>query len=144
EFGPKGVAFLAVDANRQDSVTQLARLAKTHKLPFPLLKDVGNVVADQFGAVRTPEVFVLDVRRHLRYRGRVDDQYGVDYAPPKPTRRDLALALEELLAGKPVSRPVTRPAGCLIGRVRLPDAKSEVTYTKHVAAILRRRCTRCH
>jgi peroxiredoxin len=144
EFGPKGVAFLAVDANRQDSVTQLARLAKTYKLPFPLLKDVGNVVADRFGAVRTPEVCVLDGRRVPRYRGRIDDQYGVDYARPKPTRRDLARALEELLAGKPVSRPVTRPVGCLIGRVRRPDANSAVTYTKHVAAILQRRCTRCH
>ena len=43
---------------------------------FPLLKDPGNEVADDFGAQRTPEVFVLDADRKVRYRGRIDDQYG--------------------------------------------------------------------
>jgi peroxiredoxin len=144
EFGPKGVAFLGVDANRQDSITRIARLVKDYQVPFPLLKDVGNVVADQFGALRTPEVFVLDGRRIIRYRGRIDDQYGIDYTRRKPIRRDLAQALEELLAGKPVSRPVTKPAGCLIGRVRRGSAEGVVTYTKHIARILQQRCANCH
>ena len=42
----------------------------------PLLKDVNNVIADQFGAIRTPEMFVLDADRVVRYWGRVDDQFG--------------------------------------------------------------------
>jgi peroxiredoxin len=147
EFGPKGVAFLGVDANRQDSITRIARLVKDLQIPFPILKDVGNVVADQFGALRTPEVFVLDGRRVLRYRGRIDNQFGIGYSRPKPTSRDLAQALEELLAGKPVSKPETKPAGCLIGRVRKPgsgSSKSAVTYARHIAPVLQRHCVKCH
>ena len=55
---------------------------------FLCLRDPGNVVADQFGAARTPEVFMLDRQRVVRYRGRIDDQYGftdgVGYQRPAP------------------------------------------------------------
>ena len=91
--------------------------AKTHDIKFPLLKDVGNHVADQLGAERTPEVFVLDRQRIVRYRGRIDDQYLVGRQRKAATREDLALAIEELLAGKPVSQSVTEAPGCRIGRV---------------------------
>src|SRR5579871_788079 len=129
EYGPRGVAFVAVDSNQQDSLAQMAHLARVHKIDFPLLKDPGNVVADQFGAQRTPEVFVLDHGFVLRYRGRIDDQYGIGYLRPAAKERDLANALDDLLAGKPVSRPVTEASGCLIGRVQRRPARGEITYT---------------
>jgi peroxiredoxin len=144
EFAPKGVAFLGINANQHDALSAIAQQAQVHKIPYPILKDVDNRVADQFGAVRTPEVFVLDGQRVVRYWGRIDDQYGVGYARPKANRRDLAAALEELLASKPVSRPVVEPVGCFIGRVQRQPALSEVTYTKHIAPILQRRCVTCH
>lgn len=144
EFEPKGVAFLGIISNRQDSISKIAQLAKEQKVTFPLLKDVGNVVADQFEAQRTPEVFVLDDKRIVRYRGRIDDQFGISYARPKPTRRDLAIALDELLAGKSVSQPVTEVEGCYIGRVKRPSAQAPVTYTKHVAGVLNKHCVSCH
>jgi peroxiredoxin len=147
EFEPKGVAFLGIDANQQDGVTQIARLAREHHVDFPILKDVGNAVADQMGAQRTPEAFVLDEKRAVRYWGRVDDQYGVDFSRPQPTRRDLAIALEELLAGKPVSQPVRSPEGCFIGRLRQVASASgigDVTYSKQIARILQARCVTCH
>src|SRR5262249_4687977 len=100
EFEPKGVAFIGINANQQDSVTAINHFARLHDISFPILKDVANVLADQMGAVRTPEAFVLDSGRVVRYRGRIDDQYGVGYGRPKIGRRDLAIALEELLAGK--------------------------------------------
>jgi peroxiredoxin/mono/diheme cytochrome c family protein len=144
EYEPRGVAFLAIDSNKQDSLAELAHFARKHKIDFPLLKDPGNVVADRFGARRTPEVFVLDAGRVVRYRGRIDDQYGVGYARPAPRQRDLAAALDELLAGKPVSQPVTEPAGCFIGRVEPRVPHGEVTYSGQVAGILQRRCAGCH
>ena len=129
--GRDGVAFLAIDANQQDSLAQLAHLARIHQIEFPLLKDPGNAVADRFGAVRIPEVFVLDGGRAIRYRGRVDDQYGIGYARPAPQHNDLSAALEELLAGKPVSRPLTAASGCLIGRVqRQPRAETLLTRNR--------------
>jgi peroxiredoxin len=144
ELEPKGVAFLGIDANQQDGLTQIAQLAKAHRVEFPILKDVGNAVADQLEAQRTPEVFVLDESRVVRFWGRVDDQYGIDYARPKPTRRDLAVALEEILAGKPVSKPEAAPEGCFIGRVQQSPSKGDVTYSKQIARILQSRCVTCH
>ena len=123
-FETKGVAFFGVDANQQDGVTAMARFANENDLPFPLLKDVGNELADRLGVERTPEVFVLDAERVIRYRGRVDDQFGFGVHRPRPTRRDLAAALEELLAGRAVAIAKTEPVGCRIGRVAASRARA--------------------
>lgn len=143
-YGPRGVAFVAINSNVHDSLAEIAASARTHGLEFPVLKDHGNQVADQFGATRTPEVFVLDRDRVIRYSGRIDDQYGVGYVREKPGRNELADALDELLAGKSVTRPRADPVGCLIGRVRKPEAGATVTYSNRIAHILRDRCVECH
>src|SRR5688500_10185447 len=74
KYAEQGVGCLGINANRQDSITEIAAYARIHDLKFPVLKDVGNVVADQLGAARTPEVFLLDHDRVVRYHGRIDDQ----------------------------------------------------------------------
>ena len=113
-YEKKGVAFFGVDANQQDAPSALARFAREHDLPFPLLKDVGNELADRLGVERTPEVFVLDAGRVVRYRGRVDDQFGFGVHRPSPD------------APRP-RRGTRRPAGRPSGRHaadrarRLPD-----------------------
>ncbi len=144
EFADRDVAFLAINSNVQDTPTEMAAFAGAHDLNFPLLKDAGNMVADQLGAERTPEVFVLDKDHVVRYRGRIDDQYGVGYQRIHVTRRDLAIALDELLAGQAVSTPDTQSPGCIIGRVRDVEPHGDITYTGHVAEILNRRCVECH
>src|SRR5262245_45009726 len=68
-FEPRGVRFVGINSSRRDTITDLAAYARRHQIGFPLLKDVGNVIADRFGAKRTPEVFVLDQRRVVRYHG---------------------------------------------------------------------------
>jgi peroxiredoxin/mono/diheme cytochrome c family protein len=145
DYSKKGVAFLGINSNSQDGLERVADHARQHAIPFPVLKDVGNKVADQFGAQRTPEAFVLDGGRRIRYRGRIDDQFGIDYARPgKPSRRDIAVALDELLAGEPVSVPATTALGCRIGRAAKPKADGTVTYAKHIARILQKNCQECH
>ena len=144
EFGPRGVAFLAIDANSQDSLAEIAAYAQTHKITFPVLKDAGNAVADQMGAVRTPEVFVLDRERTIRYWGRIDDQYVVGRQRPAPTREDLRVALEELLAGKAPSVSETAAIGCHIGRVPKQTPIGDVTYSNQIARLLQKRCVECH
>jgi peroxiredoxin len=144
KFAPRGVAFVGIDANQQDSISELAQYAKIHDIKFPLLKDVGNHVADQLGATRTPEVFVVDRQRIVRYRGRIDDQYLVGRQRKAATREDLATALEELLAGKLVSQNVTDAPGCRIGRVHKADPAAAVNYSKHVAPLLNTHCVECH
>jgi peroxiredoxin len=144
EYAPRGVTFLGVNSNVQDSVPEIAEYARQHGIDFPMLKDVKNRLADSIGAERTPEVFVLDAERKIRYRGRIDDQYGVGYVRSEPQRSDLKAALDELLDGKEVSTPATESVGCHIGRAKKPQSNAAVTYSNQVARILQNRCVECH
>jgi peroxiredoxin/mono/diheme cytochrome c family protein len=143
-YEAQGVQFVGINANQQDSLAEIGHYVREQNIVFPMLKDPGNVVADQFGAKRTPEAFVLDSKGVVRYWGRIDDQYGVGYARGEPTKSFLATALDQLLAGKEVSQPASEPVGCFIGRVHRTKPTGEVTYTKHIAGILHKHCVRCH
>jgi thiol-disulfide isomerase/thioredoxin len=146
EFGERGVSFIAINANRQDTPARVAEHARKNAIPFPVLVDPGNKVADAFGAKRTPEAFLLSPGGgKVLYHGRIDDQFGLEYRRPgKPTRRDLACAIEEVLAGKKVSVPQTAVAGCLIGRAPTPRTEGAITYTRQVSRILQKNCQECH
>jgi peroxiredoxin len=144
QYAEKGVAFLGVDANVHDTPTKLTAYVNSYRIEFPLLVDAGNALADQIGATRTPEVFVLDAGGVVRYHGRIDDQFIVGAPRDKPGRRDLALAIDELLAGKEVSVASTPFTGCLIAKVRNIEPHGEITYAGHVAAIINRHCVECH
>jgi len=152
-YQDQGVTFIAIDSNRQDSIVELGGFAQRHEIEFPVLKDPSNEVADLFGAERTPEVFVLDSSGAIRYRGRIDDQYGqhvghdnkrISYQHTHPKRKDLAVALDELLAGKDVSVALTKAPGCLIGRIPDVEPSGDVTYSNQVSRILQKRCVECH
>jgi peroxiredoxin len=143
-YGSRGVAFLGINANAQDSLADVAAYVRRHKIPFPIVKDPDQDIADRLGAVRTPEAFVLDQTRTVLYRGRIDDQYSVGVQRAGPTRRDLAEALDEILSGRAVSRPVVAPAGCLIGREPRVRPRGTITYAGQVGDIVRRRCAGCH
>ncbi len=144
QFADQSVAFIGINSNTQDSNTELSNYAERYKIRFPLLKDVGNHVADAMQAERTPEVFVLDEDRKVRYHGRIDNQYGVGVSRDTVQRHHVAVAVEELLAGKPVSLPKTKPVGCYIGRVKKSKPTGDVTYSNHIAAIFNKRCVECH
>jgi len=144
KFAAQNVALVGINSNQQDSLLDIETYVKTHKLSFPVLKDLKNVVADQMGAVRTPEAFVLDQDRAIRYWGRIDDQYVVGRKREGATRNDLVLAVESLLAGKPIEVATTEAPGCHIGRIHAPRADSKVTYSKDIAAVLNKNCVGCH
>jgi peroxiredoxin len=144
EYAGKGVQFVGINANRTDSAQRVADHAKKHAIPFPMLKDPNNAVADQFGARRTPEVFLLDASGMVRYQGRIDDQYGIGFQRAKPTRRDLAVALDEVLSGNTVTQATTPVAGCVISRATPPKVNGPVTFSKHIARILQNNCQECH
>ena len=84
---------------------------------FPVLKDERNVVADEYGAQVTPEVFVLNPAGKLLYHGRIDD----DRKGTNIKHRDLQEALNALLAGKELSQPETKAFGCSIKRVEMTN-----------------------
>jgi peroxiredoxin len=144
EYAAKGVAFIAINANDHDGPAAIRDHARKFAIPFPVLRDENHVVADRFGAERTPEAFVLDSEFVVRYRGRIDDQYGVGFQRPQPSRRDLAIALDEVLAGKAVSQAKTIAPGCIIGRAPTAKAGGTVTYAKDVSRVVQQHCQECH
>ncbi|MFO0965684.1 MAG: redoxin domain-containing protein [Gemmataceae bacterium] len=144
EYGPKGVQFLGVNSNTQDSFKEMIEHAERMKIPFPMLKDERNVVADRLGAWRTPEAIVLDGARVIRYQGRISDRFGHEGARPMATRNDLEEAIKEVLAGKEVSTPRTAVSGCYIGRVTKTKKEGDITFVKHIAPLVQKHCQECH
>lgn len=140
----KGVPLWAINSNRQDTITQIGHFANRHHVTFPILKDPNGQIADRFGATRTPEAFVLDREQRVRYHGRIDDQYGVGVRRPEPKGTELADAVSDLLAGRPVRQPETKVEGCLIGRAPRVAPRGEITYSKQVARIVANHCLECH
>jgi len=144
-FEPKGVAFLVVNSNYQDSMDELAEARESFGLRVPLLKDEHNSAADAFGVMRTNEVFVLDSSRRILYHGAIDDQYGIGTQRPKADHAYLRDALDQTLAGNPISTPRTQAFGCIVGRDLKADGKSaKVTYHNQIARIFQQNCQSCH
>lgn len=144
EYREKGVQVIVSMSNRQDSIAEIAAFVRKHGLEMPVLKDAGNQLADQLGAERTPEVFVLDRDRIVRYWGRIDDQYGIGYAKETPENFDLKNAIDDLLAGREPRVAVTRSVGCILGRQKDADPHAGVTFSDEVIRIFNRRCVECH
>ncbi len=142
-YHDKGIHFVGINANPGDSADAIAKHVKEYAIPFPVLVDGKQSALTLFEASRTPEVFLLDGRNVVRYHGRIDDRYGLDYKRDEPRRHDLREALDEVLSGKKVSVSTTEIAGCKItpaGALK----KGDVTYARHVAPILQKNCVDCH
>lgn len=146
-YRARGIGFVGVNAVPEEDAAAAERHAREYGLPFPVLKDSRAALVTALDARVTPEVFLLDRERRVRYRGRIDDTYATrTQKRARPAERDLEAALEAVLAGKPVARPVTEALGCALVR---PGSAARVaagtpTYHKDVLPILQERCQGCH
>ena len=143
-YQAKGIAFLVVNSNSQDSMEEIAAHSKEWNLKIPVLKDKGNKAADGFGAYRTNETFLLDGQRRIVYHGAIDDQYGIGYQREAAAHNFLTDAIDQHLAGKAVETKVTAAAGCIIGRERAAQAKAKITYHNQIERIFQNSCQSCH
>lgn len=116
EYGPKNVGWVCVNANDatrypDDGMQPMKERARERGFPFPYLRDESQAFVRALGARFTPEVFVFDRERKLRYHGRIDDNHR---DPARVTSPDLKNALDALLAGRapPVSQ--TTAFGCSV------------------------------
>jgi peroxiredoxin len=114
DYRAKGVNVVGVNANSTETAEDVKSHAAEHKLAFVVLKDEGNKLADRLGARVTPEAFLLDAGGKLVYRGRIDNADPRQNQPV--TSDDLRNAIDETLAGKPVSKPEGNAFGCSIRR----------------------------
>jgi alkyl hydroperoxide reductase subunit AhpC len=116
EFQAKNVQLIAINSNEtnhypEDRFDEMIVRAKTKGFTFPYLRDEKQVVAKAFGATHTPQFFVFDEERRLRYTGKMDDNYQNPAMVKETYLRD---AVEALLAGNPVKVPETYSIGCTI------------------------------
>ncbi len=115
QYQPKGVNFYAIDPNDDaqyavESLAEMKARATEKGYPFPYLKDGDSAIAHAYGARVTPHVYVIDGGGTVRYRGYVDDSAKAE----ERRTQGLTSALEDLLAGRPVSNQTTRAFGCTI------------------------------
>jgi len=116
EYGGRGVRFVLINPNDavrypDDSFENMKRRAKEKDYPFPYLHDETQEIARAFDAACTPDIFVFDRERRLRYNGRIDDNWQ---EPEKVTRQDLRTVLDDLLAGRDISIDPVPSMGCSI------------------------------
>lgn len=115
------LGMIAVASRETETVEQLRAAAAQRRLTFPILHDPEGKIANQWFTQQTPRVFLVDTNRTLRYRGAIDNfKYPGDpeYVPY------LEPAIQQFLAGQPISRPETASFGCAIQSVyyNLPKA----------------------
>jgi peroxiredoxin len=112
-YGKRGVQLVLINSNDpylypEESYPRMVERAEEDGYTFPYLLDEGQRLARAYGPTRTFHAFVLDRDRRVRYEGRFDDAR----LPERVTTRDLADALEDVLAGRDVRVPRTKPFGC--------------------------------
>lgn len=116
DYAGRGVRFMLISSNDplkypDDSIEQMRRRAKDKAYPFPYLFDESQEVARAYGATRTPEIFLFDEQRVLRYHGAPDDNFD---DPAAVRHHYLREALDALLRSATPPDAETRPVGCTI------------------------------
>lgn len=142
------IGFVGINPNAGQSLDDMAAHAREYKLAIPFVKDEGAKVSRRLLFKVTPEVRLFDPAGKVVYQGRIDDRYRArGAAAGDVVRADLQIALDELLAKKPISTSRTKAIGCpiqLASAPMQPVKPDAITYTKHIAAILQNHCQECH
>jgi peroxiredoxin len=112
DYKAKGVNVIGINSNNTEPIGAVKAHAADKHLTFTVLKDDGNKIADRLGATRTPEAYLIDPSGKLVYHGRIDNSQNT----ANITSNDLREALDEMLAGKPVSKTGGAAFGCTIKR----------------------------
>jgi peroxiredoxin len=116
DYAERGVRFLLINPNdaerypRDSLEAMAARVEQDGGWPCPYLRDESQEVAAAYGARTTPDVFVLDSERRLRYRGAPD----ADHDDPAQGAAWLRGALDAVLAGEKPDPAATEPIGCSV------------------------------
>lgn len=116
KYRDKRVQLIGINPNDpvsypEDSFDYMKLFSEKYKLNFPYLLDDTQETARKYDAVCTPDIYVYDKNRKLRYRGRLDDSWKDE---SKITSRDLEKAVELLLDNKEIDFPQIPSMGCSI------------------------------
>jgi peroxiredoxin len=112
-YADRGVVWLTVNSTHYMDAKASAAFAETQKIDWPILVDQDGAVGRAYGAQTTPHMYIIDGKGTVVYAGAIDDDPRG--SEPASERTDyVAKALDEVLAGKAVSTPETKPYGCSV------------------------------
>ncbi len=112
----RSVRFVGINSNEdknhpEDSFEEMVKRASEKGFNFPYLRDASQDIAKAYGASHTPEIFVFDRERTLRYTGLIDDNWK---DPTQVKVQHLQLTLEALIKNENPSEAETHAIGCTI------------------------------
>jgi hypothetical protein len=113
-YGRRGIRFVVIYLNDLIGPMALAKDARALAAPASYAGEGSFKIAAALGVASTGDVFLLDGDYRLRYRGAIDDQYGLGYTKDAPTRYYLRNALDALIEGRTIAVPATTAPGCWI------------------------------
>ncbi len=139
----KNIPLILVNAFGSESGEQIREQLGGEQ--FTYVHDTEKSLSRVLGATTTTEVFLIDSKRTLVYRGALDDQYGVDYSVDEAREHYLVDAVAAFLKSEAPKIAATEAPGCELNLGG--DAKAApgaITYHKDVSRILQRNCAHCH
>ena len=115
-YKDKGVGIVAINSNEKqfetvDSMKEMQAHAKEQGYNFYYTMDNGSKLASEFGATRTPHIYLFDKKDKLVYRGAIDDNAR---KPDQVENTYLADAIDNMLAGSAIDPTATKALGCAI------------------------------
>lgn len=116
DYSMNSFALVAINSNDpltypEDSFENMKIRAEEQGYVFPYLYDETQCIAESYGAVCTPDIYLYDKDRILKYRGRIDDNWK-DESQVK--RKELRMAIDALLNGKEIDFEIVPSMGCSI------------------------------
>lgn len=120
EYTAKGVVWLSIDSSApglegnypSDELNQISN--KFGAARTALLLDPDGKVGRAYAAKTTPDMYIIDPKGVLIYRGAIDSKRSTDLADVKTATNYVHEALEAALEGKPISTAATQPYGCSV------------------------------
>jgi peroxiredoxin len=114
-YESKGVKFIMLNANNQDTPKSIAAEAEDFGVTMPILKDVGQKVAEPLGVIRTAEVFVIEPKTwKIVYHGPLNDRLTYGREKARASNNYVGDVLDAMLAGKTPPVIHAMADGCLI------------------------------
>jgi peroxiredoxin len=115
KYAARGVRFVGVFPGGTATAAAVADFKGKYAVPFALQLDPGQKLTRRFKATTTPEALVVAADGRILYQGRLDDRYAaLGERRTVSQHHELAEALADLAAGRPVAVPRTEPVGCFI------------------------------
>jgi len=137
------VLYLLTGAMAEVQTAQ--RDAQRHGLHAPFILDKSSELARWLGVRSSGDVFLFGGDAQLRYRGAIDDQYGIGFSRDAPTRHFLQAALQALRKDEPVAIAATVAPGCVLDlRPQPQTVRSDLSWHGDISRILQRKCQVCH